>query len=85
MNITVESPTKDAPLSVFNSRSRPDLLPGGTGNAAVDFYSPINEMLPEIMNFNVNVKYKDMRGQRTARDIPLTYHSLTDYWTRSGS
>ena len=67
MNITVESPTKDAPLSVFNSRSRPDLLPGGTGNAAVDFYSPINEMLPEIMNFKVSVKYKDIRGQRTAR------------------
>src|SRR5713101_4138207 len=49
MSITAESQTKKAPLTVFNSRSRPDLLPGGTGNAAVDFYSPINEMLPEIM------------------------------------
>lgn len=70
---------------VFSSRSKSDLLPDGTTNAIVDFYVPVYERLPDIVNFNVNLKFENVNDQEITRNIPLKYDSLHDYWMRTPS
>lgn len=83
IDITTDSGKSGQSTNVFSSRSKPDLLPDGTGNATVDFYSPVNERLPDTINFNVSLKFENVNEQQITRNIPLKYDSLHDYWMRT--
>lgn len=71
---------KETWIEVFKSRQAVSLAPSATCNIVIDFSVPLPKEFPKIVNYEVDIAYKDVHSEHQNRKIKMTYDSGMNYW-----